>query len=645
MSNIPLRDILINARQESFRMRHFYLGAEHLFIALLAIQNGLASGILEDYGFTADYVIDAVRRKIGKGGKHRLWAGLPNTPRADVILSIANDLALEDGREEINERDLLSALFEERDNLPVRVLSGLGLDLDALAMEARARKFSAGAAHAYVRVDFGQDYVAAREVDEDHLFVLRRMFFGYSRIRVEHQLMGGYSEALLLVVTPVQADSIEDASVVVKIDRADIILDEAQRYENHVKNTLPPLTARIEDKVTAPETSELAGIKYTFVAGADGVPRDLRAAARDWDTVKTGAWLRETLYPSFGRTWWRQRRPFRFQVWAEYDWMLPPLLTLELVEGEDPPPDTPVLRDPIRRAKMDSLEYGDLVVLENFTVQRVQPERHSIRLAIGRGTEAAKRAFKIDVNEVDLTHTTYYRGEVVERLVGRVFKTREEALVHTVSALEPDFDPRAEFIPGVRGVEKMPNPIIAYKEILDRHVNGALSKIHGDLHLGNILVGPGENPFLIDFAHTRDGHTLADWATLEVSLLSDLVMPAGEGESWNHAYGILAHLVALQGHVMTAKLEQFTVIDAMSAVRAVRLIAEDCLAIENGWVEYYVALGFCALRAILWETMSLGSRRLMFLVSALAFYELKRRTQASGSMDTSPDADLTDSSA
>jgi len=35
--------------------------------------------------------------------------------------------------------------------------------------------------------------------------------------------------------------------VIVKIDRADDILDEARRYEAHVKSTLPPLTARLEE--------------------------------------------------------------------------------------------------------------------------------------------------------------------------------------------------------------------------------------------------------------------------------------------------------------------------------------------------------------------------------------------------------------
>jgi ATP-dependent Clp protease ATP-binding subunit ClpA len=62
---IELKDILINARQESHRMRHYYLGIEHLFIALLEIKSGLTSNILAESGLSSEYVIDAIRRKTG----------------------------------------------------------------------------------------------------------------------------------------------------------------------------------------------------------------------------------------------------------------------------------------------------------------------------------------------------------------------------------------------------------------------------------------------------------------------------------------------------------------------------------------------------------------------------------------------------
>jgi ATP-dependent Clp protease ATP-binding subunit ClpC len=642
MANIGLKDILISARQESYRMRHFYLGVEHLFIALLEIKGGLASGILEEQGLTPEYVIDAIRRKVGKGSKHRLWAGIPNTPRADVVLGISNDLALESGRKDILERDLLIALLEENDSVPIRVLKALGSDVIKLTEAARTRTLNRNSQQPFVKIDFSAEFSTNNELSRDHLFILRRMFYGYEQIRIERKLTGGYTKALLLVVTPIHPDNREDAPVVVKIDHTDVILDEAQRYESHVKGTLPPLTARLEDKPVAPETSDFAGIKYTLVAGSDKMPRDLRSVVHDWGAERVGEWLIGELYSSFGRIWWQQNRPYRFQVWREYDWLLPPILTLEITKDK-PTEEGHVLKFPIKRAKLHELEYGDIVTVESFIVQRVYPDRNIIQLAIGHGNDSA-RAYKIEVRGLDLASDTYYRGEVVEKITGRVWKTRNELLIHAARALEPDFDLDADKITiGTGSLEKLPNPILAYEDLLDTYINGSLSRIHGDLHLGNIIVGPNGSPSLIDFAHTRDGHTIFDWATLEVSLLSDIVMPAS-GESWDDARRLLGIISALNAKELLDPKEE-EIVDALNAVKALRQIASGCLANEDNWAEYFVALALCGLRAITWETMPMGGRRLMFLVSALAIHELRNRHKPTGGSDaTSPDdTDLSNS--
>jgi hypothetical protein len=650
MPEIALKDILINARQESFRMQHYYLGVEHLFIGLLQIQGGLASSMIEDSGLTTEYVIDAIRRQMGKGTRQRLWAGMPNSPRADVVLSIANDLALEDNRQEISERDLLLAIFEENDSIPVRALRKLGLNPASLANTTREHVTPFDSRQPYITIEFSESFEPADALTEQHLLILRRMFYGYSRVRIERQLTGGYTPAMILVVTPIQGDNVEDAAVVVKIDHADTILDEAQRYETHIKSSLPPLTARLEDKPTASETSDVAGLKYTFVAGDNNSARDLRVVAQEYGADGLGTWLSQELYPTFGKTWWMQRRPFRFQVWAEYDWLLPPLLTLDyaasavaeaMADAEDEQVKV-IIKDAARRNKLEDLEYGDLVAVENYTIQRVYRDKNTIQLAIGKGSEAAKRAYKIEVRGLNMANDAYFRGEVVERLIGRVWKTRAEILYLAALALEPDFDVRGDMIPSFIKGEKLPNPIVAYADLMDRYVNGSLSKIHGDLHLGNILMGPNRSPFLIDFAQTRNGHTLFDWACLEVSLLNDVVLPLVDG-SWDSARQIMTLVASLPSgrlppdtHIMLA--------EAMRPLMAVRRIVGECLAVADNWSEYYIALALCGLRAITWDTLSLGGRRLMFLLSGYAIAQLRSRLRLAGSLDTmsNDDTDVTD---
>jgi hypothetical protein len=188
-------------------------------------------------------------------------------------------------------------------------------------------------------------------------------------------------------------------------------------------------------------------------------------------------------------------------------------------------------------------------------------------------------------------------------------------------------------------VEKIPNPISSYEELLDSYINGKLSTIHGDMHLGNVITGPNRSAFLIDFAHTRDGHTVFDWATMEISLLSDLVMPAA-GESWDDARAVLQHIQQLNGG-QPAPDSDSSIATAMEAVTEMRKVVRECLLSEEDWAEYYVALALGSLRAITWETMPIAGRRLMFLVAGLAINELRTRHRPGGEGIT-PTPDETD---
>jgi hypothetical protein len=637
MSTILLRDILISARQEAVQMGHYYLGVEHLFIALLQIQGGLATSILEHHGLPSDYVIDIIRRKTDRGATPVLWVGIPYTPRTEIVLDIANESSIQNGNKEASERDLLCAILQEGDSLPTRILHGLNVDVDQLTERARTHTLVREPQPPDIHVSFGESFHHGDIIQREHLFILRRMFASHSRIRIERRLTG-FSGALILVVTPILADNREDASVVVKIDQADSILDEVQRYETHVKNALPLRTARLEDLPTAPESSQLAGIKYSLVSNDDGIPQDLRNLVRDHGANGLGRLIQQGLYAQFNKTWWQQRRPFRFQVWKEYDWLLPPILTLDNVPEKEVVDDAHIFRIPFNRAKLKSklheVQYGDIVVLENFTVQRIDRKNNVLKLAIGYGSEADKRAYKIEVRNFNVAKNTIFRGQVIDRIAGIVRKTRHEMLLDDALALEPDFDLYNRSIP--IGEMHVPNPLFAYEDLLDRHVNGSLSKVHGDFHLGNILVGPNNSTWLIDFSHTRDGHALFDWASLEVSLLGDAVMPIA-GDDWDIARDTIHYMAAMDARKSfpTVSAEVFA---GMAVIVAIREIARECLTAKDNWYEYHVALALCALRAISWPTMTLGSRRLMFLLAGLSMLELTQKYGSNSPLETpSPD--------
>ncbi|MBC8100510.1 MAG: hypothetical protein H7Y11_13790 [Armatimonadetes bacterium] len=247
MPNILLQDILPIAQQEAYRMRHYYLGVEHLFIALLESRGSIAARVIEANGFSPEYVIDALRLKIGKGVLRQAFAEFPQTPRAQKVLKYAARFAQENQHTDTDERDLLLAILAERESLTARVLSALKLDIEALAVAAQTLSITKSILELPVKVEFAAEFAGDRHLDKAYMVVIKRMFHGYARVRIERQLAGGYTKARLYVITPIQMDNLQHTPVVVKIGRTADIQDEAQRYESHVKNTLPPFTARLEE--------------------------------------------------------------------------------------------------------------------------------------------------------------------------------------------------------------------------------------------------------------------------------------------------------------------------------------------------------------------------------------------------------------
>lgn len=603
-------------------MKHHYLGIEHLFIAMLQIRDGLTTSIIEEHGLTTEYVIDAIRRKTSKGSDQRLWAGFPYTPRTELILDIAKDLSLDNERDDITERELLTAILAEKDSLPVRVVKSLGINLETFTQMAETFVPKTEPHPPDININFGEEFDTSYVVQREQLLVLRRMFPAYASIRIERRLTG-FRDALILVVIPIQVDERQDAPVVVKISDSDSIQDEVQRYETHVKATLPLQTARLEDNPVLPDNINLAGIKYTLVAGSDSIPLDLRNRVHLHGTSDLGHLLQKELYEHFRKSWWDQRRPYRFQLWKEYDWLLPPLLVLD-VASEEKHSTAITLRAPVNRMKLKTrqkdIKFGDYVVLENFAVQKIDQSNRLLKLAVGFGTEAEKRAYKVELRGFDPDQTLTFRGDTIERITGKVWKTRHDLLLDFARDLEPDFSLNSRWIQ--IGDKQIPNPLFFYEELLDRYINGSISKIHGDLHLGNILVGPNNSAWLIDFGHARDGHTLFDWSTLEVSLLGDALMPM-LGDDWQTVGSVLECIISLDSNLPMPPMSD-QLFSAMGSLATLREIVSDCLTVAGGWGEYYIALCLSALRGVTWKTMSLGGRRLMFLLSGLALYELNR---------------------
>lgn len=632
-TGIEYDDILSLARNESARAGHFFIGVEHLFIALTKLKGGATASILEAHGIAPRFARYMVRQELGQGDNRRFWPGFRETPRMQTVVRQAKELAAANGRMYPVERDLFLAILQEGDSLPYRVLAGIGADFEQLAEAIGTWSADTHVETPNVPVKVADDL----ELDSLEIEVLQQMFRAHAQVVIERQLDAGYTGARVLVATPIRADGRADASVVVKIDDRQSILYEKQRYNDFVQHTLPPMSARVVDNPIVPDRSPLGGLKYTFVRSSiQSAPVDLAMYARENEPEALSDLL-WSLYRFFGETWWSQRQPYRFGVWQEYEMVLPPAIVVEVSPGLSAPRRklTP-LGQWSRRGRF---AHREVVALEGFTVEDFYPDRNAIQLTSGAGPDAANRAGKIEVRGIKLPSAELYRGGLADRLVGQVLYTRDDLLRQQATRLDPHFDLDSDRLPEhVSFPVQLPNPLMRYLNLLQRRLSGSLSIIHGDLHLRNVLVGPGGNAWLIDFATTREGHTLFDWAVLETSMLAEVIAPAIETDYWDDIWPVIA-LLADTGASLNPPAGRLPVERALHSIATIRRIVAECLADPDDWSEYFVALALCTMRTLRWTAIPLKGRRLLFLVSALAMASATVRDATSPS---SPDIDATD---
>ena len=121
--------ILSNSAEEARRLGHNFIGTEHLFIALTRNEHGPTSELLRRAGFNPRHIRNEIRREIG-ADEGPLNEVLPITPRSEIVLSLSIFLAEQEDQYEVTEMQILMALLQEGEGVPIRKLVELGFDLN-----------------------------------------------------------------------------------------------------------------------------------------------------------------------------------------------------------------------------------------------------------------------------------------------------------------------------------------------------------------------------------------------------------------------------------------------------------------------------------------------------------------------------------
>lgn len=116
------KQILALARQESIELKHYYLGVEHLFIALTKVDNGVTQAVLNHLDVDLSELRDSIRFYAGPGDGPGYWEDIRITPRCEAVLKLAGKEADKRGSDYIEEIDLFTGIVKEGENLPVRIL-------------------------------------------------------------------------------------------------------------------------------------------------------------------------------------------------------------------------------------------------------------------------------------------------------------------------------------------------------------------------------------------------------------------------------------------------------------------------------------------------------------------------------------------
>ena len=122
------RGVMVAAQEEARNRKNFFVGTEHVLLALLSDRGGPAARTLE----AMDVGVDDVRQRVQdsiKPGLRTPSGPIPLTPRVETVLQLAVQEAQLSGQAQVDATDILLGLIREGTGMAAQVLIGCGAEL------------------------------------------------------------------------------------------------------------------------------------------------------------------------------------------------------------------------------------------------------------------------------------------------------------------------------------------------------------------------------------------------------------------------------------------------------------------------------------------------------------------------------------
>jgi hypothetical protein len=120
------------AREEAPRLRHDFIGTEHVLLGLVRSDSGAVSKVLSALGINREALVKEIADYVGVGPEAPQVDGraIPFTPRAKNALRIAAREAFGLKQKEVAPEHIFLGLLIEGDGVAARVLSRMGVQID-----------------------------------------------------------------------------------------------------------------------------------------------------------------------------------------------------------------------------------------------------------------------------------------------------------------------------------------------------------------------------------------------------------------------------------------------------------------------------------------------------------------------------------
>ncbi len=129
------RKVMALARQEAERLRHDYIGTEHILVGLIKEGSGVAANILENLNIDPDQILREIEKVVEPGTSMVSMGQLPFTPRTKKMLEYALEEMRNLGHNYIGTEHLLLGLIREHDSEAAQIMISLGIDLEQVRSE------------------------------------------------------------------------------------------------------------------------------------------------------------------------------------------------------------------------------------------------------------------------------------------------------------------------------------------------------------------------------------------------------------------------------------------------------------------------------------------------------------------------------